>query len=299
MPMRRRFATLDVFTRQRFAGNPLAVVQDAEGLSDDAMQAIAREFNLSETVFVFPPADKANRAKVRIFTPAAELPFAGHPTVGTAVLLAAEGRGAESFVLEENIGPVRCDAERHGNEVGHARFALPRLPKHMGDLGDASDVAAALSLTLDDLGCDDFEPGLWSAGVGFAMVPIRGLDATERARPDITRWEGAFGAKPTTGAFVFCRETAQPGHAFHARMFAPLMGVAEDPATGSAVAAFAGLIARTVAQADGEHAIVVEQGFEMQRPSLISLSLTMANGALTRASIGGDAVLVSEGTIEA
>ncbi|MGE0749592.1 MAG: PhzF family phenazine biosynthesis protein [Variibacter sp.] len=298
MPMRRRFATLDVFTRHRFAGNPLAVVQDAQGLSDDAMQAIAREFNLSETVFVFPPADKAHRAKLRIFTPAAELPFAGHPTVGTAVLL-AEGRGPESFVLEENIGPVRCDAERHGDEVGRARFALPRLPKHMGDLGEASDVAAALSLTLDDLGCDDFEPGLWSAGVGFAMVPIRGLDAAERARPDITRWEDAFGAKPTTGAFVFCRETAQPGHAFHARMFAPLMGITEDPATGAAIAAFAGLVARTVMQTAGEQTIVIEQGFEMKRPSLITLSLTLADGALARASIGGDAVLVSEGTIEA
>jgi trans-2,3-dihydro-3-hydroxyanthranilate isomerase len=298
--MRRRFATLDVFTRHRFSGNPLAVVRDSEGLSEAAMQAITREFNLSETVFVLPPADKAHRAKVRIFTPGAELPFAGHPTVGTAVLLASDDtdRGGK-LVLEEGIGPVTCHVENGADGAGRARFALPRLPAHVGDLGDAAAVAAALGLELDDLGCDGFEPGFWSAGVAFAMVPVRGLDAAARARPDVGRWEEAFGAKRTTGAFVFCAEAAEKGHAFHARMFAPRMGVMEDPATGSAVAAFSGLIARATALADGEHAFVVEQGFEMGRPSLISLALTVAGGNLTGATIGGDAIRISEGTIEA
>jgi trans-2,3-dihydro-3-hydroxyanthranilate isomerase len=297
--MRRRFATLDVFTRDRFSGNPLAVVLDSEGLSDAAMQAITREFNLSETVFVLPPADRANRAKVRIFTPGAELPFAGHPTVGTAVLLAPDAAGDGTFVLEEGIGPVTCHVEGRADSAGHARFALPRLPQHVGDLGDAAEVAAALGLELDDLGCDGFEPGFWSAGVAFAMVPVRGLDAAARARPDIGRWENAFGAKRTTGAFVFCAETVKKGSAFHARMFAPLMGVAEDPATGSAAAAFAGLVTRTVAQSDGGHEFVIEQGFEMGRPSLIALSITTTGGRLVKAMIGGEAVRVSEGTIEA
>jgi trans-2,3-dihydro-3-hydroxyanthranilate isomerase len=297
--MRRRFATLDVFTRDRFSGNPLAVVLDSEGLSEAAMQAITREFNLSETVFVLPPADRANRAKVRIFTPGAELPFAGHPTVGTAVLLASDDAGAGTFVLEEGIGPVTCHVERRADGAGHARFALPRLPQHVGDLGDAAEVAAALGLELDDLGCDGFEPGFWSAGVAFAMVPVRGLDAAARARPDTGRWEKAFGAKRTTGAFVFCAETMEKGSAFHARMFAPLMGVAEDPATGSAAAAFAGLVTRTVAQSDGDHTFVIEQGFEMGRPSLIALSITTEGGRLVKAMIGGEAVRVSEGIIEA
>lgn len=297
--MRRRFATLDVFTRNRFSGNPLAVVRDSEGLSDAAMQAITREFNLSETVFVLPPADKAHRAKVRIFTPGAELPFAGHPTVGTAVLLASEDTGDGTFVLEEGIGPVTCHVEGRADGAGHARFALPRLPQHIGDLGDAAEVAAALGLELDDLGCDGFEPGLWSAGVAFAMVPVRGLDAAARARPDVARWKNAFGAQRTTGAFVFCAETMKKGSAFHARMFAPLMGVAEDPATGSAAAAFAGLVTRTVTQSDGDHEFVIEQGFEMGRPSLIALTITTTGGRLVKAMIGGEAVRVSEGTIEA
>ncbi|MGD9844970.1 MAG: PhzF family phenazine biosynthesis protein [Variibacter sp.] len=297
--MRRRFATLDVFTRDRFSGNPLAVVLDSEGLSDATMQAITREFNLSETVFVLPPADRANRAKLRIFTSGAELPFAGHPTVGTAVLLASGDAGGEAFVLEEGVGPVTCHVERRADGASHARFALPRLPQHVGELGDAADVAAALGLELDDLGCDGFEPGLWSAGVAFAMVPVRSLDAAARAHVDIGRWGDAFGAQRSTGAFVFCAETMEKGSAFHARMFAPLMGVTEDPATGSAAAAFAGLVTRTVAQTDGEHAFVIEQGFEMGRPSRIVLSIATSGGRLVKAMIGGEAIRVSEGTIEA
>ena len=298
--MKRRFATLDVFTQRRFAGNPLAVVRDGDGLDAATMQAIAREFNLPETVFLLPAENRAHAARLRIFTPAAELPFAGHPTVGTAVLLGLDGgKSARELVLEEGIGLVRCTTETRGDDRGHARFALPRLPERTGDAADAGDLAAALGLTLDDLGLDDFEPGKWSAGLEFTMIPLRGLDAIGRARCDPAHWQAAFGATGPRTVYLYCRETAEDGHAFHVRMFAPHMGIPEDPATGSAAGAFAGVLALYGELAGGEHAFAIEQGYEMGRPSVIELSLTLTGGALADASIGGDAILVGEGSIEA
>jgi trans-2,3-dihydro-3-hydroxyanthranilate isomerase len=290
-----------VFTRRRYAGNPLAVVVDAGGLDDAAMQAVAREFNLSETVFVLPPAEKAHRAKLRIFTPAAEIPFAGHPTVGTAVLLHRIDRGAGSrdIVLEEGVGPVRCTVEALDADTGSARFALARLPEPSGNAGPPAAIAAALSINESDIGFAGYKPGRWSAGAEYTFVPLAGLDAIRRCRINSAHWRAAFGNGRVTGAYMFCRETVEPGHAFHVRMFAPDMGVPEDPATGGGAAAFSGLIARGERLADGEHAFVIEQGDEMGRPSLIRLSMTMQGGTLTAGAIAGEAVVVSEGTIEA
>jgi trans-2,3-dihydro-3-hydroxyanthranilate isomerase len=299
--MRRRFVTLDVFTRRRYAGNPLAVVLESDALDGAAMQAVAREFNLSETVFVLPPADPAHRARLRIFTPTSELPFAGHPTVGTAVLLNRidGGCGRRDLVVEEGIGPVRCTVEAIDADTGHARVALAKLPEEMGATGDRAAVAAALGLAEDDIGFDAFVPGRWSAGVLFSFVPLAGLDAMRRARANTAHWNAAFGEGHGTSAYMFCRETVEPGHAFHTRMFAPLAGIPEDPATGSGAAALAGVIARYGRAADGEHALAVEQGYEMGRPSLIRLSMTIKSGQLTAGAIAGEAVVVSEGTIEA
>lgn len=297
--MQRRFTTLDVFAAKRFAGNPLAVVRDADGLDGAAMQAIAREFNLPETVFLFPAEDSAHAARLRIFTPGNELPFAGHPTVGTAVLLGLAAGKPMTAVLEEIIGPVRCEVESIVGDRGRARFDLPRLPRRVGETGEASAVAAALGLALDDLGQDDFEPGRWTAGIEFSLIPVRGLDAIARSRCDLTRWEEAFGATGPRAAYLYCRETVEAGHAFHARMFAPHMGIPEDPATGSAVAAFAGEIARHGELGDGEHNLAIEQGYEMGRPSVIHLRVTVSNGTLTAASIGGEAIMVTNGTITA
>ena len=296
--MRRKFFTLDVFTRRRYAGNPLAVVLDPDGLDGAAMHSIAREFNLSETVFVLPPADKAHRAKLRIFTPARELPFAGHPTVGSAVLINRidGGAGRREIVVEEGIGPVRCAVEAIDADTGGARFELARLPAETEAGGSPAAIAAALSLAESDIGFERVKPARWSAGNEFSFVPLAGLDAMRRCRPDTANWDAAFG---TTGAFLFCRETAEPGHAFHARMFAPRAGIPEDPATGSAVAAFAGVLAHFTRPADGEHEFVVEQGYEMGRPSLIRLEMTMKGGKLAAGAIAGEAVVVSEGTIEA
>jgi trans-2,3-dihydro-3-hydroxyanthranilate isomerase len=297
--MRRHYFTLDVFTDRRFVGNPLAVVLESEGLDAAQMQAVAREFNLPETVFVFPPAEPKQRARLRIFTPARELPFAGHPTVGTAVLLAHldGGTNPREILLAEQVGPVACQVQP-GAGGGRASFAIPQKPKRIGAVRDTDKLAAALSLKSADLGPEPFAAENWSAGNPFTFVPLRGRDAIGRARPDMSRWADAFGPADPPGVFLFCRETVEAGHAYHARMFAPAMGVTEDPATGSAVAAFAGVLAATRLP-DGEYSFAIEQGYEMGRPSVLHLSLTMRNGELDSAMVGGDAVIVAEGRIEA
>jgi trans-2,3-dihydro-3-hydroxyanthranilate isomerase len=293
--MRRRFVTLDVFTDRRFAGNPLAVVLDAEQLDTAAMQAIAHEFNHPETVFVSTPGDPAHRARIRIFTPRRELPFAGHPTVGTAVLLGLrdDGGAGRDIVLEEEIGAVRCTLETSAGAGGRARFAIPQLPTEAGPVPDDAIVAAALGLVPAEIG--ESRPARWSAGMPFTFVPVTSRAGVERCRPDLASFDSAFGAGGA--AYVVCRQTVEPGHSFHARMFAPGMGVPEDPATGSAAAAFAGLLASHLP--DGTHAIAIEQGYEMGRPSLIRLVAVVEAGRVLSASIGGDAVIVTEGTIEA
>jgi trans-2,3-dihydro-3-hydroxyanthranilate isomerase len=299
--MRRRFVTLDVFTDKRFAGNPLAVVLEPDGLDTAAMQGIAREFNLSETVFVQPPENVSHRAKLRIFTPANELPFAGHPTVGTAVLLGRLDGGAQprEFVLELGIGPVRCQVTPKGADSGRAVFDLSKLPQDIGAPADDAAIAAALSVDVADIGFDGIRPARWSAGAPYSLVPLRDLAAVGRCSVNPVAWKKAFGFDVHAAAYVFCRETAQPGHAFHTRMFAPSAGISEDPATGSAAAAIAGYIAKFDKFSDGNHPLMIEQGFEMGRPSLIELTLKISGGKLTGASIGGGAVVVSEGAIEA
>jgi trans-2,3-dihydro-3-hydroxyanthranilate isomerase len=300
--MTRRFHTLDVFTGQALTGNPLAVVLDAEGLDDQRMQAIAREFNLSETVFVAAPADPGNRASLRIFTPGREVPFAGHPTVGTAVLLALlDPKGAGAFVLEEKIGLVPCDFEVLAADHGHATFTLPRLPERIGPLPDNATLAAGLGLQQADIGFGAHEPGLYSAGNPFRCVPLRSRDAVSRARPQGEAFARAFdvGSDGFTNAFVYCAEPLDPAHRFHARMFAPSVGVPEDPATGSAAAAFAGMFMDAERPADGHHTFVIEQGDAMGRPSRITVSLDVAGGRLQQARIGGQAVIVSEGRLRA
>lgn len=298
--MRRRYVTLDVFTPSRFAGNPLAVVLECAGLDDAAMQAIAREFNLPETVFVFPPDDPKHRARVRIFTPANELPFAGHPTVGTAVLLGCmDGGGPGELVLEEKVGPVRCRVQPQGEDRGRARFASPRLPEPVGAAPAADRLAAALGVAAGDIGFGDYRPARWSAGLDFTFVPLRSLEAIGRCRADPALFEPTFGIDGPGRAYLFCGETADAGNDVHARMFAPGMGIPEDPASGSAAAGIAGLIAATRRLPDGEHLFRIEQGYEMGRPSLMEIALSVGDGRLTANSVGGPAVMVSEGTIEA
>ncbi|MGD9802481.1 MAG: PhzF family phenazine biosynthesis protein [Hyphomicrobiaceae bacterium] len=300
--MRLKFHTLDVFTSTRFGGNPLAVVLDADALETSSMQAIAREFNLSETVFVTKPSNPAHSARARIFTPASEIPFAGHPTVGTAILLAqlrapAGGGSRDAIIaLEEHIGVVRVGVRLPAGKQPFAEFDAPKLPEDMGSVPAMEDIAAAVGLIPSEIGFENHRPTRFSAGLPYHFIPVRTLAAIRRARPDSSRWLQTFG--PVGAAYIYCRETEHNSAAFHARMFDPGHGIPEDPATGSAAAAFAGVVARFDEPPGGEHRYEIEQGFEMGRPSRIKLSIVMGDGQLQTVRIGGHAVRVMDGEIE-
>jgi trans-2,3-dihydro-3-hydroxyanthranilate isomerase len=299
--MRRKFYTLDVFTETALAGNPLAVVLDCDGLDDARMQAIAREFNLAETVFVFEPRDPVNTARLRIFTPGRELSFAGHPTVGTAVLL-AQLRAPELLVrqdlrvvLEEAVGEIVCIARHRPNQAPAAYFTIPRLPEPFGEALSAETLARLLGLDPADIGFGAHQPSAFSAGTPFLFAPIATRAALAKARPDANAWGESGGP----AIYLYTNEAERPDSSFRARMFASGWGIVEDPATGSAAAAFAGALMKFEKPADGDNTYVIEQGFEMGRPSLISLGLEIENGALQAAMIGGSAVRISEGAINA
>ncbi len=297
--MERRYHIYDVFTDRVLAGNPLAVVLDAQGLETAQMQAIAREFNLSETVFILQADNPAYSARVRIFTPLVEMPFAGHPTVGTAICLASErfgeaGSGQDAvIVLEEGIGPVRCGV-RLNDGAGFAEFDLPRLPSNLGMAKPKAILAEALGLAPTDLTFENHKACVWSAGYPYHFVPVRNGSVLAAAYPVREAWAEAFG---DDSAYVYTRDVEGHDHDFRARMFAPMSGVEEDPATGSAAAAFAGLVQEFDDHPDGEHLILIEQGDDMGRPSVIRLEMTVKNGALEAARIGGHAVRVAQGVL--
>jgi trans-2,3-dihydro-3-hydroxyanthranilate isomerase len=299
--MQRRFYTLDVFTQERFTGNPLAVVQDADGLETSRMQAIAREFNFPETVFFLPASDPAHAARLRIFTPTTELPFAGHPTVGSAALLGLlhDPKAPQALVLEEQIGVVRCHVAPQGDETAHARFELPALPRKLAWEPDMAAVAAALRIAPADIDAARFALSKWTAGVDMFMVPLAGQVVLSSMRPDVSRWEDAFGAAGPRAVYAFCAQGTPPTTSFRARMFAPLLGVPEDPATGAAAAAFAGLLAEHGGLGPGAHEIVIEQGQDMRRPSVIHLKMRLGGTGLIDCAIAGHAVIVMRGTLRA
>ena len=300
--MRLAFHTLDVFTTERFGGNALAVVLGADALDSGRMQAVAREFNLSETVFVLKPQNPAHSARVRIFTPNAEIPFAGHPTVGTAALLAelrapGIGNSQDAIVaLEETIGTVRVGVRLRPGQAIYSEFDAPKLPEDLGHPPELDDLAGAIGLIPSEIGFENHKPTRYAAGLPYTFIPVRGREAIARSRAVIGRWDRTFGQ--AGGVYVYCRETVHNTSQFHARMFAPGMGVAEDPATGSAAAAFAAVVFRYDDPHAGEHRYAIEQGYEMGRPSLIHLSIVINNGKLQTARIGGHSVRVSDGEIE-
>lgn len=297
--MQLNFTTYDVFTDTRFAGNPLAVVWDADALSDTQMQTIAREFNFSETIFVRAPGNPQHTASVRIFTPGKELPFAGHPTIGCAIAIAEARRPNNEpydliFVLEEKIGPVRCGVKLYAESASFAEFTAPRLSEPAGPDPSVDAAAEALGLLPRDIGFGAHKPSLFSAGVPFAMIPVASADVLVKAKPSLASLSATLGA---TEVFVYTRADRTEAHAFEARMFAPEIGIVEDPATGSAAAAFAGVLARFEDLPDGWHTLPILQGVEMGRPSLIGLEVKIENAALAGARIAGKAVKVSEGVL--
>jgi len=287
------FHTCDVFTDRRFGGNPLAVVLDAADLPDAQMQAVAREFNYSETVFVLPPSDRRHAARLRIFTPVRELPFAGHPTVGTAFVLATqrpELAGTDSIVLEEGVGPVSVELRRDAAGVRACVFSAPRLPQR-GPAAPARDqLAAILGLTASEV----LEPAeFWSCGVPFLVVPLSSVEALRRCRPDPTIWGKVMGGYESQHVYP----VAPAGAAWRVRMFAPDSGVPEDPATGSAAAAFAGWLARYAPEATRRSEYTLLQGEEMGRPSRIDLQIDRNADRVTAVRVGGASVPVSQGTL--
>lgn len=295
MPL--RFTTLDVFTDRPFGGNPLAVFCDQPELPADRMQSIAREFNLSETVFIVPPRDPRALRRLRIFTPTKEMQFAGHPTIGAVHALVDAGITGDrsEFALELEVGLVPIKVVRRDGAPPFLQLTAARVPETRGTAPSHSDLAKMLSLQEADV-IDDAQA--WSCGTPFLFVPVRDRAALARAKPDSAAWSKALSGAWTAEAFVFCREPELPSSHVRARMFAPDLGVFEDPATGSAAAAFAGYLAAREPARNGTHSWVVEQGFEMGRPSILRVEAdTSGDGKVTAVRVGGTAVKMSEGTL--
>ena len=298
-----RYLTADVFTDTAFGGNQLAVFPDARGIPEHRLMDVTREFNYSETSFVYPPDDPAHTRRVRIFTPGAEVPFAGHPTVGTAHVLAAIGEipltgETTRIVLEEGVGPVPVSIHaKHGVPV-FAQLSVAKLPELGPPPPHRAAIASVLSLDVADLLDDPWMPQALSCGLPFLFVPLRDLAAVKNARLRMDSWESTLKDAWGSEVFVFARGGARPGSDFHARMFAPALNVPEDPATGSANAALAGYLAARDPRRDGLLKWRVEQGFEMGRPSILEVEADVVGGNVTAVRVGGASVVMSEGMME-
>ena len=300
--MQFRFFTADIFTDHAFGGNQLAVLPDARGLKAAQMQQIAREFNLSETVFVFPPDDPANTRRLRIFTPGAEVPFAGHPTIGTACVLAAGGDiglngETTDIVFEEGVGPVAVRISAVAGQPRSAELTAAQMPETGPKPPLVSDLAAMLSVDVDDIDDGEYAPQAVSCGVPFLYITIRSLDAMARLHLDMTRWRQLLADYWAPTIYCIALVAERPDSDIRARMFAPAFGIAEDPATGAAAAALAGYLGSRESRANGTLHWVVEQGFEMGRPSILRVSADKQGGQLTAIRVAGDYVPVSEGVI--
>lgn len=297
------YRTADVFTSRVFGGNQLAVFPDAKGLSDAQMQAVARELNLSETVFVFPAETAQGTRRLRIFTPGTELPFAGHPTVGAAYVLAAIGEiplagETTSIVFEEGVGPVPVAiAARNGRPVS-ATLSAAKMPEVGPAPPSREALARVLGLDTSDLASGDFEPEAVSCGVPFLFVTLSDRRALARVTVDVGQWKETLSSYWAPPLFVLCFDPELEGSHVRARMFAPSMGIAEDPATGAAATALAGYLGARAKERSGTLRWRVEQGFEMGRPSLLDVEADKRDGAIVAIRVGGASVMVGSGEME-
>lgn len=286
--MRYEFMILDVFSDRAFGGNQLGVLTDARGLTSQGMQAVAREFNFAETTFVLPPDDAARARRVRIFTPAVELPFAGHPTVGTACALAMAGLSpAGEIVLEEGVGPVPVTIAKDGDAYS-ARLRLDRGPDRF-DAPPVADMAAILSIDADEVA----EVFAASVGVNFTYVRLRSREAVDASRLDLDAWRRLLSQHTAAQVYLFAGELKDGGE-LYARMFGPGFGIAEDPATGAAAAALVGYAASQA----GSLGLTIRQGVQMGRPSLIEASAVADGGEVRSIAVGGASTLIAQGSIE-
>jgi len=291
--MRYDFMIVDVFTDEAFGGNQLAVLTDARGLTSEGMQTITREFDFAETTFVLPPEDPNHAAHVRIFTPGRELPFAGHPTVGTACALVMSGaKEPGALVLEEGVGPVPVVVEREGSSYS-ARLRLDRGPDMPDTVPSKEDAAVLLSLEPRDV-VDVFAASL---GVNFTFVQLKDIETVDRAKLDMDAWARLLEHAWAPQLYPFAGELAD-GSEVYARMFGPSFGIAEDPATGAAAAALIGAAGTRSGLGEGEIRIDIRQGVKMGRPSLIRTSTAIEGGAVRAIHVGGGSAFVAQGQIE-
>ncbi|MGE0158322.1 MAG: PhzF family phenazine biosynthesis protein [Gemmatimonadales bacterium] len=302
--MRLPFHTLDVFTDRPFGGNPLGVFPDALHLPTGLMQRIAGEMNLSETVFLGAAETPQGTARVRIFTPKVELPFAGHPTVGTAIFLAGRlppprrGESEMRLLLEENVGLVPVDVRFEDGRPVFARLTTAQLPEHRPSPHAPAELARMVGLDTDDVCPDDLPAEMVSCGLPYLVLPVRSLDAVRRATLDVALWRRMLSESWAHHVYLVAMEAEGADVDVHVRMFAPGSGVPEDPATGSAAAALGGYLAALSGREQGTLAWVAEQGLEMGRPSLLHIEADRARGATTAIRVGGRAVEVSQGTMQ-
>ena len=299
--MRYRYLTADVFTDKPFGGNQLAVFPDAKGLDDERMFALAREFNFSETTFVFPP-EKGGTRKLRIWTPGGEVPFAGHPTVGTAHVLAEIGEiplegESTPIVFEEQVGPVPVTIRASAGKPVFAQLSVAKLPEIGPPVPTRETLASMLSLEPKDLVGGHFAPQSISCGLPFLFVALKDRAAVKRSRIRVDQWERTLGSAWASMIMVFSRDPEREGSDIRARMYAPGFGVPEDPATGSACAALGGYLAARDTRQEGTLRWIVEQGFEMGRPSIIEVEVDKAGGVIAAVRVGGASVTMSEGSI--
>jgi trans-2,3-dihydro-3-hydroxyanthranilate isomerase len=296
--MKHRFILTDVFTERAFGGNQLAVFPDGTGISDALMQSFAHELNFSETTFVLPPRKPGHTHRVRIFTPHSELPFAGHPNVGTSVVLAHEGghRDATRFVFDEDVGTVNVTA-RCENARGFAELAIEGEAEIRPCGVPPATLARMLSISPDRMGT---QPA-WTAKVGvpFVCIPLLDFEAVAIARFDTATWNQTFPDGSWARQVYAMAGDFTPGGKIKVRMWGPSVGVAEDPATGAAAAVLAGSLAAGLPDRDGDFTWSIEQGAELGRPSFISASAEKRDGRVVSIRVGGGAVIVGEGWLNA
>ena len=303
--MQYRFVTLDVFTETPFGGNPLAVLPDARGLDHGQMAAIAREFNLSETVFVFPPSDPAAVVKIRIFTPTQEIPFAGHPVIGTFFVLGTLKRlglrEPVTRVLQEcNLGLFPVDIYAKDGNVTRVVMSQPE-PQFLDIVESREDLfslARALGMTRQQITETRWPVQVVSTGLPVMIVPVRTLTAVRSIVPDISAIAELCRQYGANGIMAFSTMTVEQQATVHTRMFAPLIGIVEDPATGSASGALgAYLLQHGVVEVAPMTEIIAEQGYEIERPSRILIQVESEDDAIQAVKVGGEAVMVLEGTL--